>query len=134
MDKKLVQDLFRNKIRVGDVVEIVAISPLDSLTGTFTLLSTKVGRGKGGGAQVIELKNNTTNEILKTISCPDKVREIGTGISDYLLKITHSGNVYGADTPEEAAKAEGKPSNEISDTLLSLFESFEPGKWKSKGG
>lgn len=128
MDKKLVQDIFRNKVRVGDCVEIVSITPLECLTGNFTVLSTKIGRGKGGGAQVVELKNNTTNEILKTVSCPDKVREIGTGISDYLLKIKHNGVSYGADTAEEAARVEGKPNEELSQTLLTLFESFQPGK------
>lgn len=128
MDRKIVQDIFRNKVRVGDVVDIVSMSPLDCLTGQFTVLSTKVGRGKGGGAQVFELQNATTGEKLKTVTLPDKVKEIGTGISDYLLKITHNNIVYGAETLEEAMRLEGKPSNEISDSLLTLFESLQKGQ------
>lgn len=115
--------------KVGDTLQITFIPQHKTLSGEYTLLETKRGKGKSG-SQICSVKNNLTKEVLSRFTTADKEKMFGTPVSEVILNIVHKGTMYG--TEDEADIPNAYPRNEESAAqLVGVFDSLI-GKFEGK--
>lgn len=112
MDKKVLKSVITN-LKPGDTLDVNLLGERASLSGNYTVVKKKIGRGKGGSL-VLELANSLT---------PECSLVIGTPQSNEILNVVVAGECHGYRT-----EAEVPPTYEINSArateLKKLFGSF----------
>lgn len=104
MDKAILKDVLA-KVNPGDSIEVVFAGAKAPLSGTYKVLSSKVGRGKCG-SRIASLESMADHSVIS----------IGTPTNDELVNITYNGNKYGFSSSTEAVP--GTKRNEDKATEL----------------
>lgn len=90
MDKTILKDVL-SKINPGDSIEVTFAGAKAPLSGTYKVLSSKVGRGKCG-SRIASLESMTDHSVIS----------VGTPTNEELVNITYNGTKYGFASATEA--------------------------------
>lgn len=111
MEKQLLKQVLES-INSGDLIEITFAGDRTVLTGTYKVLTSKIGRGKCG-SRIASLESMTDHSIVS----------VGTKENDAIVNITHNGVRHGFDSMTEGNVAVSKnPTRalELKEKLKSL--------------
>lgn len=86
-----------------------------TFSGEYKVLESKSGRGKGG-SRVVRLMDTKTGQLLEGLTVGDKLRGIGTPVSDYILNLTMNGVTTGSE--EEGSSPKDFPRDEVAARAL----------------
>lgn len=89
MDKATLKDVLA-KVNPGDSIDVSFAGAKAPLSGTYKVLSSKVGRGKCG-SRIASLESMTDHSVIS----------IGTPTNNELVNITYNGTKYGFSTAAE---------------------------------
>jgi hypothetical protein len=104
MDKNILHSVLET-LNAGQPINIAFNEPFCSLTGEYTVLVSKVGRGRGG-SRVIEIQS-TANPATTfgALEIEGKQRALGTGTSSYISTITVDGKLHGLEDSAETNRS-----------------------------
>lgn len=107
MNKEVLKSVMTS-LKQDQEIKINFVSQFSELNGTYKVVKTYKGKGKGGSLGM-ELSNIETGNILKSIKITDKDGKtkdhiLGTPTSDYILNITVDNVFYGANSEAEIPK------------------------------
>lgn len=111
MDKATLKDVL-SQVNPGDQLEVTFTGEKSPLSGTFKVLSSKIGRGKCG-SRIASLEALSDHTIIS----------IGTPTNNELVNITYNGTKYGFNTSAEAipgAKRDVEKANDLKEKLKGL--------------
>jgi hypothetical protein len=111
MDKKVLKSVITN-LKPGDTLDVNLLGERAFLSGNYTVVNKKIGRGKGGSL-VLEL----SSEI------PDRSLVIGTPQSNEILNVVVAGECHGYRTEAEVPPMYETNSNRAVE-FKKLFSSF----------
>jgi hypothetical protein len=110
MDKKELRNVI-TQLKASDKIRIVFLGEKAHLTGDYTVLKVRTGRGRGG-SKIMDLVDSNKNTI-----------STGTGDSAFILNITANGVFVGSHSPE--ASIESYPKDlAMAETLRAKFASL----------
>lgn len=100
MDKHILYSVLET-LSAGNIVTINFHEPFNALSGDYNIVSSKVGRGRGG-SRVIEIAPvaNPT-ESFGALEINGKEKALGTGTSEYINTIVIGDKTYGMEDPLE---------------------------------
>ena len=98
MQKSILKTALQNS--EGKTMEFTFRAPVETLTGSYKILSVKTGRGKGGSL-VVTAKNLTTDTDLSTVLVEDKTMNFGTSMSEWIVNCSADGVLHGPNSAEE---------------------------------
>lgn len=103
MDKHILHSVLET-LTAGASVTINFNEPFTDLTGDYTVIASKVGRGRGG-SRVIEIApSSDLSDSFGALEVEGKEKALGTGTSEYISTITVDGKTYGMEDPIEASR------------------------------
>lgn len=100
MDKHILHSVLET-IAIGSPITVNFNEPFTQLSGDYTVVSSKTGRGRGG-SRVMEISStaNPTN-ILGTLEINGHPRMLGTGTSEHIASVIVDGKTYGLEEVSE---------------------------------
>lgn len=103
MDKRILHSVLES-LTAGQAVTINFTEQFSDLTGDYTVLVSKVGRGRGG-SRVIEVASvaNPT-ETFGALNVDGKDKLLGTGTSEFISTMVIGDKTYGLEDPIETAR------------------------------
>lgn len=128
MNKHILHSILET-ISSETIIEISFIESFSDLSGTYKVLSTKAGRGRGGSRNIEIQSIEDPKKIISTLNIDGKEKNLGTSISDYILSISIDDKIYGLEDPidmknkislkkEKATNVQSTPKRVSADTLL----------------
>ena len=103
MDKHILHSVLES-LTVGQALTINFTEPFADLTGDYTVLVSKVGRGRGG-SRVIEIASVANpSETFGALNVDGKDKLLGTGTSEFIGTIVIGDKTYGLEDPIETAR------------------------------
>lgn len=103
MDKHILHSVLES-LTVGQALTINFTEQFADLTGDYTVLVSKVGRGRGG-SRVIEIASVTNpSETFGALNVDGKDKLLGTGTSEFIGTIVIGDKTYGLEDPIETAR------------------------------
>lgn len=103
MDKHILHSVLES-LTVGQALTINFTEQFADLTGDYTVLVSKVGRGRGG-SRVIEIASATNpSETFGALNVDGKDKLLGTGTSEFIGTIVIGDKTYGLEDPIETAR------------------------------
>lgn len=112
MDKHILHSVLET-LTAGMTATFNFNEPFTDLTGDYTIVASKVGRGRGG-SRVIEIAPvDSPDDSFGALEIEGKTKALGTGTSDYISTIVIDGKTYGMEDPIEASRKTGvrRPRN-----------------------
>lgn len=116
MDKHILHSVLES-LTVGQSLTINFTERFADLTGDYTVLVSKTGRGRGG-SRVIEIASVANpSETFGALNVDGKDKLLGTGTSEFISTIVIGDKTYGLEDPIETARKTpnvraGRPSSE----------------------
>lgn len=100
IDKHILHSVLET-IAIGSPITVNFNEPFTQLSGDYTVVSSKTGRGRGG-SRVMEISStaNPTN-ILGTLEINGRPRMLGTGTSEHIASVIVDGKTYGLEEVSE---------------------------------
>jgi hypothetical protein len=103
MDKHILHSVLES-LTVGQALTINFTEQFADLTGDYTVLVSKVGRGRGG-SRVIEIASVANpSETFGALNVDGKDKLLGTGTSEFIGTIVIGDKTYGLEDPIETAR------------------------------
>lgn len=103
MDKHILHSVLES-LTVGQALTINFTEQFADLTGDYTVLVSKVGRGRGG-SRVIEIASVVNpSETFGALNVDGKDKLLGTGTSEFIGTIVIGDKTYGLEDPIETAR------------------------------
>ena len=103
MDKHILHSVLES-LTVGQALTINFTEQFADLTGDYTVLVSKVGRGRGG-SRVIEIASVTNpSETFGALNVDGKDKLLGTGTSEFIGTIVIGDKTHGLEDPIETAR------------------------------
>lgn len=101
MDKQILHSVLET-LTAGNNVTINFNEPFTNLSGDYTVVTSKTGRGRGG-SRVIEIApiGNPTASF-GALAIEGKEKALGTGTSEYINTIVSNGETFGLEEPSKA--------------------------------
>lgn len=112
MDKHILHSVLET-LTAGNTVTINFNEPFADLTGDYNIVSSKVGRGRGG-SRVIEIAPvGNPEDSFGALEIDGKEKALGTGTSEYINTIVFDGKTFGLEDPIETTRKTGvrRPRN-----------------------
>lgn len=112
MDKHILHSVLET-LTAGMTATINFNEPFTDLTGDYTVLASKTGRGRGG-SRVIEIAPvGKPDDAFGALEIDGKEKALGTGTSEYIASMVVDGKTYGLEDPIEASRKTGvrRPRN-----------------------
>jgi hypothetical protein len=106
MDKRVLFSVLET-VTVGSTVGLSFGAPFTELTGDYTVVVSKTGRGRGG-SRVLEVHPvSNPDDVFGALVIDGKEKALGTATSDVILAITFDGVTHGdATQPETVAEVD----------------------------
>lgn len=114
MDKKILKQVIKN-LKQDDTLSVNLLGEREHLSGEYTVVDKKIGRGKGGSQNLV-LLSATSEDTLK----------IGTPQSDEILNVVVDGELHGY-TNKAEVPVTFETNVENSAVLKKQFEIFDDG-------
>ena len=96
MDKQILHSLLEST-SIGSSINISFIEPFNTLSGEYTVVTSKAGRGRGG-SRIIELRSIADgNKTLSTLNINGQEKLLGTSVSEYICGVVIGDSTYGTD-------------------------------------
>lgn len=126
MDKQELKNLIKNT-PINSEMSISFLGELAPLSGNYKLLSTGIGRGKGGSL-VAKLMNLENGETLSEVTIDSRKKTFGSSISEYIQTITLANTdgtttIYGDPTVTDSSMI-ARHDHEKADILRITFDPF----------
>ena len=103
MDKHILHSVLES-VTVGSNITINFHEPFADLSGDYTVLQSKTGRGRGG-SRVLEVASVANpDDTFGALEIDGRERLLGTGTSEVFNTITVDGKVHGLEDPMETAR------------------------------
>jgi len=103
MDKHILHSVLES-LTVGQALTINFTEQFADLTGDYTVLVSKVGRGRGG-SRVIEIASVANpSETFGALNVDGKDKLLGTGTSGFISTIVIGDKTYGLEDPIETSR------------------------------
>jgi hypothetical protein len=103
MDKHILHSVLES-LTIGQALTINFTEQFTDLTGDYTVLVSKTGRGRGG-SRVIEIASVTNpSETFGALNVDGKDKLLGTGTSEFIGTIVIGDKTYGLEDPIETAR------------------------------
>jgi len=112
MDKHILHSVLET-LTINSTVTINFNEPFTDLSGDYTVLASKVGRGRGG-SRVIEIAPvGNPDDAFGALEIDGKEKALGTGTSEYISTIVVDGKTFGMEDPIETSRKAGvrRPRN-----------------------
>ena len=103
MDKQILHSVLET-VTAGMVIGVAFHEPFAELSGDYTVLQSKTGRGRGG-SRVLELASVANPEdTFGALEIDGKQKALGTGTSEIFASLTVDGKVHGLEDPAETVR------------------------------
>jgi len=112
MDKHILHSVLET-LSAGMTATINFNEPFTDLSGDYTILASKVGRGRGG-SRVIEIAPvSNPDDAFGALEIDGVEKALGTGTSQYIATMIVDGKTFGMEDPIEASRKTGvrRPRN-----------------------
>jgi len=112
MDKHILHSVLET-LSAGMTATINFNEPFTDLSGDYTILASKVGRGRGG-SRVIEIAPvSNPDDAFGALEIDGVEKALGTGTSQYIATMIIDGKTFGMEDPIEASRKTGvrRPRN-----------------------
>jgi hypothetical protein len=117
MDKHILYSVLES-LTAGMTATINFHEPFVALSGDYTIVASKVGRGRGG-SRVIEIApvSNPTDSFA-ALEIDGKEKALGTGTSEYINTIIVDGKTYGMEDAMESRRTPTRAKRPTGETVV----------------
>jgi len=112
MDKHILHSVLET-LTAGMTATINFNEPFSDLSGDYTIITSKVGRGRGG-SRVMEIAPvGNLEDAFGALEIDGKEKALGTGTSEYIATMVIDGKTFGMEDPIETSRKSGvrRPRN-----------------------
>jgi hypothetical protein len=116
MDKHILYSVLES-LTAGMTATINFNEPFAALSGDYTIVASKVGRGRGG-SRVIEIAPVTNpDDSFAALEIDGKQRALGTGTSEYISTMIVDGKTFGLEDPMETNRSTTRTKRPSGETV-----------------
>lgn len=116
MDKHILHSVLES-LTAGMIATINFNEPFAALSGNYTIVASKVGRGRGG-SRVIEIAPvSNPEDSFAALEVDGKQRALGTGTSEYISTMIIDGKTFGLEDPMEANRSTTRTKRPSGETV-----------------
>ncbi len=103
MDKHILHSVLET-VSVGSPITLNFVAPFENLSGDYTVLVSKVGRGRGGSRVISVASATNPSDKIDALDVKGTPKLLGTGVSEYISTVVYGGKTYGMEDPIETAR------------------------------
>lgn len=116
MEKHILYSVLES-LTAGSTATINFNEPFAALSGDYTIVASKVGRGRGG-SRVIEIAPvSNPDDSFAALEIDGKQRALGTGTSEYISTMIIDGKTFGLEDPMEANRSTTRTKRPSGETV-----------------